>query len=318
MAQAALKKRLKEVFPEKDEMNYAEVDLTFSPTQEIVYECENLSFCSDKKVVVANNAYFLSKKSETKPAKDEESKWLLEYLKDPNPAVDLYFVVYSDTLDTKSEYYKLIDKTSPNIVGVTKLTDQEWIKYIINHFKKKHISIDLDAAYEFYARFEGDYSAFLSYADKLTCYALESQHISKKEIEELVAAPLEDNAFLVSNALCKGNKKEALKIYKDLKVSAYDSMEVGLLTLLANQFRILNEVRYLNNVEGFGPDQIASNLKITPGRAKASLMNLRNMNDNTCLKALEDIFEAEKKILTGKIQPQVAFSLFIVNFKLRP
>ena len=317
MAQAALKKKIKEVLPEKDEMNYAEVDLTFSTTDEIVYECENLSFCYDKKTVVAYNATFLEK-GKAKGNKTSDNQNLIDYLSNPNPSVDLYFVVYSDEIDTKSEYYKLIEKTSPNIVGVTKLNDQEWIKYITNYFKKKNIKMDLDAAYEFLARFGGDYSAFMSYAEKLENYASESLHISKAEIEELVAAPLEENAFLLSNALCKGNKKEALKIYKDLLVTSGKDIEISLLSLLSNQFRILNQVRYLDQEEGYKVDQIASILKISLGRVKASLMNLRNMNDRTSIFALENIYETEKDIFSGKIQADVAFPLFIVNFKLRP
>lgn len=316
MAQAALKKKIKEEFPERNDMNYVEIDLSSTPTQEIVYECENLALGCDKKVVVGFNAYFLEKKSKVKAPKEEESKYLLEYLAYPNPDVDLYFVVYSDNLDTKSEFYKLIDQTTPTIVSVSELNDQEWIKYITSYFKKRGIVIDLDAAYEFHNRFQGDYSTFMSYAEKLVSYAIESQHITKAEIQELVAAPLEENSFLLSNALCKGNKKEALRIYEDLKVSSTD--EIYLLNLLANQFRILSQVHYLYNVERLGAEQIATTLKITPGRVKASLMNLRNMNEKTCPLALEGIYEAEKGILTGKLQPRIAFSLFIVNFKLRP
>ena len=317
MAIGALKKRLKEVFPEKDEMNYVEIDLTFHPTQDIVYECENLSFCSDKKVVVGYNAFFLTK-SKAKPVKGEESQWFLEYLKNPNPDVDLYLLVYEDSLNEKSEYYKLMKAAGSNAFHVDKLTDQQWIKHITSYFKKRDITIDLDAAYEFRSRFQDDYSAFNSYAEKLACYAIDSQRISKKDIEEMVAAPLEENAYILSNAICKGDKKTAFKIYNDQKIIAGSQVEISLLSLLANQFRILSEVQYLYNEENCSAEQIASTLGITPGRAKACLMNLRNMNNKTCSVALENIYQAEKEIFSGKLDPEIALSLFIVNFKLRP
>ncbi len=317
--QALLKKTIKETFPEKDEMNYTEVDLTFSPTQEIVDECESFSFCSDKKVVVAYNAYFLGK-SKTKPVKGEESKWLLQYLENPNPSVDLYFVVYEDSLNEKSEYYKLIMKTSPQpiLVGTPTLDKQGWVKYIVSYFKKRNITIDLDAAYEFYDRFNGDYSAFMSYADKLISYAFDTQRISKREIEELVAAPLEEKVYEISNAICKGDKKTAFKVYQDQKVLAGNDVEIGLLTLLANQFRLLNEIQYLYNEENLTTDKIASVLKINPKRVEMCVRNLRNMNDKTCPVALENIYQAQKSILTGRADPTIAFSLFVTNFKLRP
>lgn len=316
MAQAALKKELKQVFPERDEMNYVEIELSSTPSQEIAFECENLALGYDKKVVVGLNAYFLEKKSKVKPPKEEEEKYLLDYLKNPNPDVDLYLLVYADEIDQKGKYFPLLKEANARIVSVAAFTEQEWARYIPSYFKKRGIIIDGDAVYEFIARLRGDYALFLSEVEKLSSFAAESKHISKADIETMVVAPLEENAFLLSNALTRGNKKESLRIYENLKISSTD--EIYLLNLLANQFRILNEIRYLKEEENRSAEEIASTLRVTPGRVRACFGNLRNMNEKTCPLALEGIYEAEKNILSGKMAGRLAFSLFVVNFKLRP
>ena len=315
MVRAAFKKKIAADFPERDDMNYVEIDLSSTPSQEIVLECDSMALGYDRKAVVGLNAYFLEKKSKQKPPKDEERQHLLDYLKNPNPDVDLYFLVYADAIDTKNDYFPLLDAAGAKIVSVAAFTDAEWAKYIPSYFKKQGISIDPDAVATFISRIRGDYALFHSEAAKLSAYAAESKHLSNADVEALTVAPLEENAFLLANALTRGNKKEAFRIYESLKVNNVD--EVGLLNLLANQFRFLNEVRFRRD-EGLNADAIAMDLKCTPGRARASLGNLSKMNDKTCLVALEELYQTEKDILTGAKQPRLAFSLFLVNFKLRP
>jgi len=315
MVRAAFKKQIAADFPERDDLNYVEIDLTQTPSQEIVVECDSMALGYDRKAVVGLNAYFLEKKSKQKPPKDEEKKFLLEYLANPNPDVDLYFLVYSDTLDEKNEYYPLLVKADAKFKSIAPLNDADWAKQIANYFKKRDIAIDPDAVATLVTRIHGDYALFQTETEKLATYAADSKRLTNADVEALTVAPLEENAFLLANALTRGNKKEAFRIYESLKVSNVD--EVGLLNLLANQFRFLNEVRYRRD-QGLTPEGIASDLKCTPGRARASLGNLSRMNDRTCLVALEEIYQTEKDILTGAKQQQLAFSLFLVNFKLRP
>ena len=184
--------------------------------------------------------------------------------------------------------------------------------YIARFFEKRSVPIDNLAINEIQDRIQGDYARFLNEGQKLVAYS-GGEAITKQDVETLVSEPLEDDAFHLSNALSRGDVKNALRIYNDLKV--FSAEPIALIRLLANQFRFLNEVRYLQT-SGLTNSQIAGALQCSQMRVNISLDNLRKMSEETLNNALEGCYNCEKSILTGKCDPDLAFSLFLTNFSL--
>jgi DNA polymerase-3 subunit delta len=312
MARSALATLLKTDYPKRDECNFVAFDMAVTPVNELARECGLLPLGYDKKAVVGENCAFLAKsKTKYKYAKDDGPDALLAYLNDPNPAIDLYLLLYSDDPDTKNPLFKAIE-ASGEVKQVKQLTPEQWPAYIKTYFEKRGSPIDSDAVRELYTRTGGDYASFINEAQKLLTYA-EGEPVTLKLVAELVTPRLDDDVFHLSNALTRGDVDSAMRIYRDMKVHSVE--EVSLIGILAGQFRFMDMVRFLD-AKGLGSQEIAHQLGCSPIRADITVRNLYRIKEASLLKIMEQLYTLDYEILSGHQDPEFAFSLFLANFSL--
>jgi len=312
MVKGALKKLMATSCPHPNPMNFVSLDLGVTPVSEVVDECLSLPLDYDKKTVVAENCFFLEKsRSKPKFLKGDNPKALIDYLSNPDESIDLYLLVYSDALDEKGDYFQAVLASGARINPVSEFTKEQWHDYIARFFQKRAIAIDGTAIAEIEARIQGDYARFLNEGQKLAAYS-GGAPISKKDVEMLVSEPLEDDAFKLANALARGDIKNALSVYRDLQV--FSAEPVALIRLLSNQFRFLNEVRYLQS-SGLTSNQISGALQCSQMRVNIALNNLRKMSEESMNNALDGLYQCERSIFTGA-DPELSFTLYLVNFSL--
>ena len=313
MVKGALKKLMQTSCPNPDAMNYVAFDLGVTPLLDVANECLSLPLGYDKKTVVAENCFFLEKsRSKPKYLKGDDPKALLAYLQNPDPAIDLYLLVYNDALDERGDFFQALLADGARINPVSEFSKEQWHDYIARFFEKRNVAIEPMAINEIQNRIAGDYARFLNEGQKLVAYS-NGEKITKAVVESLVSEPLEDDAFRLSNALTRGDVKNAIRIYQDLRV--FSAEPISLIHLLANQFRFLNEVRYLQS-SGLGSSQISGALQCSSMRVSIALDNLRRMGEDSLNNALDGLYDCEVSILTGKCDPDMAFSLYLANFTL--
>ena len=313
MVKGALKKLMQTSCPNPDAMNYVSFDLGVTPLLDVANECLSLPLGYDKKTVVAENCFFLEKsRSKPKYLKGDDPKALLAYLQNPDPAIDLYLLVYNDALDERGDFFQALLADGARINPVSEFSKEQWHDYIARFFEKRNVAIEPMAINEIQNRIAGDYARFLNEGQKLVAYS-NGEKITKAVVESLVSEPLEDDAFRLSNALTRGDVKNAIRIYQDLRV--FSAEPISLIHLLANQFRFLNEVRYLQS-SGLGSSQISGALQCSSMRVSIALDNLRRMGEDSLNNALDGLYDCEVSILTGKCDPDMAFSFYLANFTL--
>lgn len=313
MLKRVLKKLVLSILPSKDDMNYVELDMAESKLIDLYNEAESLPLGYDKKVVVADNFFYLTKsKGKTKLQKNDDDEPLLEYFSSPNPYINLFLVVYADSLDEKSKFFKALKQGEAKFSQVGLLSEDEWKKYATSYFEKRGSSLDNDARDLLLSRTKGDYSLFLNESDKLLAYA-SKERVTKEIVETLSVSPLEEDVFQLSRALSKGDKGSALAIYKDLKIK--NTSAVTLLNLLAKEYRFLNEVAILQK-QGADAFTIARELIASPGRVNACLFTLRKLSTRKIGECQEMIYQSLLSIMQGKMGEELAFSLLINNFPI--
>lgn len=313
MCKASLKKLINKELPERDDMNFVELDMGKERLVDLANECLSLPLGYDKKVVVAENFYYLAKsKTKVKLLKGDEDETLITYFKNPDPSISLFILVYADTLDKKSPLYLALEEGKAVFNQIATFTPEQWPQIAMKYFQKNGIEIRQDAAVELVSRIGGDYSTFLNEASKLVTYS-KGEVVTKEMVEMLVSQPLEDDMFQLSNALTRGDKKRAFKVYKDLKVK--NIRGITLMNALAKQLQFLHEVQHLysKRMDSFA---ISKELGCTPGRVNASLYSVRKMRDTCLEKGLEALYEAELAVMSGQKDEDLAFNMFLANFEL--
>lgn len=295
---------------EVDDFNFVKLDGFNSLVQEAVDECRYVSLGYDKKVVSLENCYFLLKpKPKNKIEADQNYGELKSYLNEENDDSCVFILsVVSSAIDEKSELFSLLKEKS-KVIQIVDPDEKSFSEYIKSYCDKHQIVIDKDALNELANRTDGDVALFKNSIDKLSLY---TEHIRYQDVVKMVTRKLEDNAFLLSNYLVDGRNMDAVNLFRDLKASNVEP--VTLISQLATQFRLLNQIRFLYRKRRMGQEDIAKELKIKPGRVYILTKSLNSISEEALLKALEDLYKLDFEIKSGQIDRYYAFELFLINF----
>lgn len=309
-----IKNIARQSLPERDEMNFVRYDGNNTLIQEIIDEANYVPLGYDKKVVAVDNCYFLIKpKPRNKIESDQDYKVLFNYLRHPNPDCDLILTVPTSEIDTSGDLFKLLKEVGK----ITEIKDpdvKEWNQYVkvtVADFLKKNpdCKIDNDAVQELTDRTQGDIPLLRNSIIKLFLY---KKHIRYDDVTLMVTRPLDDNSFQLFNYLLNGENEKAVGLFRDLQVS--NVQPVTLVAMLANQFRLLNEVVFLSK-KNMDNDSIAKELGIKPIRVQILKRQTYTLKEKTIHRTLDDLFNLDLKMKSGLVDHFYAFELFLINFK---
>lgn len=297
---------------ETDAMNFVRFESLITPVQDIVREANYLPLGYDHKAIIVDNPYYLLKeKGRNKIESEQDYAALSSYLNNSNPSCDLIFLVNTadSEINKKHELYRLIEKYG-QIVDVPDPEKNQWLDIVKQYFKEKwpnHL-VDSEAISEIARRTDGDYACLFNNGAKVALYA---NRITYESVSKLITRPLEENAFLLFNYLIDGRNEDAITLFRDLKTSNVEP--VTLISLLANQFRLLNRVSYLSR-HGNDSDQIAKELAINPIRAKILRKNSFVISRKKIDQTLETLYQLDLQIKSGLADRYFSFELFLINF----
>ena len=304
----------KQSLPERDDMSFVRYDGNNTLIQEIIDDANYVPLGYDKKVVAVDNCYFLMKpKPRNKIEADQDYKALISYIKNPNPDCDLILTVPTAEVDKNGELFKLIEANA-KVTFMGDPTIKEWNDYvrkIVNDSIEKNpgSKMDSDALMELIDRTAGDIPLLKNSIIKLFLY---TKHVRYEDVLLLVTRPLEDNTFQLFNYLLDGENEKAIGLFRDLQVSNVEP--VTLISMLGNQFRLLNQVVFLSK-QSKTNDEIAEELKIKPIRVQILKKKTFNMSEKAIHKTLDDLFNLDLQIKSGLVDRFYAFELFLINFK---
>jgi DNA polymerase-3 subunit delta len=305
-----VKKLTKSCLEEIDEMNCVKYDANNVLIQEWIDDANYLPLGYEKKVVVVENCYFLQKpKPKNKLESEQNYESLISFIQNPLEECDLILTVPTLSIDTKNDIYNYI-KEKGKIFEIPDLDQRGWKdgvrKYCLETLQLK---IDNDALNELAERTGGDVALLQTSAAKLALY---KDHISYDDVVLMVTRPLDDNAFQLFNFLLQGKNMDALQLFRDLRVSNVEP--VTLISMLANQFRLLNQVVFLSK-EGLVNEDIAKQLGIKPIRVQILRKNVFSISEKTIEKTLDNLFNLDLQIKSGQVDRFYVFELFLINFK---
>lgn len=311
---AMIKNRLKKIVKERlefaDEVNYVKYDASEISLFEVIDEANRIPLGYERKLIVLENCYFLSlTRTKTKIDNDQALASLVKYLNKPNESTDLVFVLNSQTIDEKNDIVRLIKENGKTFQLMT-IEKKDWDEYVYKYFTESlQTKIDRDAAHELTLRVQGDLELFTIEAQKLALY---TPHVTYEDVCLLITEPLEENAFEIFNHLLNKKNQDAISLFRDLRVSNVEP--VTLISMLANQFRLLWQVIFLHK-QGKTSDEIATILNIKEVRVRIIKRNVYTMSMDMLQKVLDDLFELDFKIKSGQVDRFYAFELFLINFK---
>lgn len=274
-------------------------DLLETPISVAIEDLDTYNFLSSNKVVICDNAYFLTA-SKPKGAIAHNEEELEKYLN--NPSKDNILILICDKLDARKKLVKLIDKKY--ILG-GEVSIEDLIHKNLEDYKMDYKTTNYLIDY-----CDKDNEKILNELEKLKCYKLKEKVITIDDINEVVFKLAGDNIFSLVDSIVLKNKKKAYDITHELIDKSEDISKI--IILVADQFRLMNQVKSFLK-EGYTQEQIASKMKIHPYRVKLAAEKGYNYSSKVLLENLEKLFDVDYMIKSGQNNPLLAFELFLAN-----
>ena len=306
---AALNKLVKELLGEVNDFNFEKFDGEDpSVAPDFIMSAMSLPFGSDKKVVLIESPFFYKisdNKFESKNIKED----LINLFNEEIEGIDIIISINSEDYNKDAnEVTKIIEKKA-------KIEDEtikgDVVDKIIKRVEKRGAKIERNAAVELANRIKNDLNALIQETNKLMLY---TNHIKLLDVEKLVSKPLEDNIYLISNSLAKGNNMSAFDIYQDLKANNVEP--VTIIGMLGKEFRLLYDIKYLVN-SGKSKEDVMKAFNLKEVRAKILISNSTRFSKEKLEKILKDLHELDYKIKSGQVDRFYALEIFLITFETK-
>ncbi len=278
--------------------NYKETTIT-----DVLEECSYTDLFGNNKLVVLSDSDFLTGKSTL------EDDNLNKYIENPNPNIILIFKVVTDKLDERKKLVKLV-KTKSKVLEFPLLNEKTINAYITNYFKENNYKINNESIMEIKSRLLPNPKVVDSELEKLLLYKINEKEINITDVKKVITKYEETNIFKLVDAVIKKDKKNIFTLYKKLKEEKEEP--VILLTLLANNFRLILQVQILIE-KGYDKYKIASTLKEHPYRIELSINNSFNIEREELKRIIKKLGKIDYNIKTGYIDKYKSLEEFFLE-----
>lgn len=304
LIQDALDKIIHDEIDIPNEMNTVVYNAHEVTMQNILDDAQTIPFFADKKIIVVQNANFLSGSNDTEINTDQ----LEAYLKNPMPSTVLVFIGYFPKLDSRKKIVKFMQKVC-RIMAFERLDDYGKQRFINEACDKRNLKLNREAQSELSKRLSADISTINHELNKLSLYG---KNIKKEDVEALVTRPLEEDVFQLVNAVVKKDLKSSIHLWNDLCVLNKDA--IFLTALLSSQFRFLYQVKILQK-QGKSEREITQELKAHPYRVKMSLNSIGLLSGDELLSILNRLADLDQDMKTGKVDKKLGFEMFLIRMQ---
>lgn len=279
-------------------------DLLASNVSEVIEEASCMSLFGDKKVVIGENALFLTGAN---TSVNHDIDYLTSYVNAENHDNIVILTVVQDKLDERKKIVKLLKK-NVTVIHKDMIDTKDLPKFIMNEFLGNGYKIDYKTASYFVDYVGKNVDILLSEINKMIIYKDTDKEIFIEDILNISSKGFNDNVFDLSDAIMKKDFKKIFSCYNDLMILKEEPIKI--IALLASQFTLVYQSKLLSK-EGFMSKDIASTLKVHPYRVKLALET--NYPDFELKDILKKLHNLDYEIKTGKVDKAVGLENFLLH-----
>lgn len=301
-----LKKELIKALGEEVEAETHFYDLSETSIQEVIMSAETLPFLSEKKLIFVNNPVFLKARPD-KLAFIHDVFKLEEYLL--NPASYSYIVIIAnyEKIDGRKKITKTINKEA-TVADCSPIRDYELKKWINMLAKENSISFTQTAIELIEAELSTNLALLENEIEKIATYAGKNTEVTRETVRKLLSVSTSQSALELVDAVLNRNLNEAINIAKDLEKA--NEEPIGLIALLAYQFRIILQVKLLLQ-SGVRENELQKQIKAHPYVIKLAVQRGKKFSTDRLEYIIGEIAEVDAVIKSGRMEKTIAFELLL-------
>ena len=296
----ALNKIKSQSVPESDLMNYASFEGKDFTIAQVIDTGETMPFFADEKLMV------IKKSGLFKTGRKDDTEVLLNWIRNKPDYVRIVFV--EDDIDKRNALYKYIKSEWEVIEGVCP-DDEALIPILKTACRERGLNIEERLIQYLIMNLPRNIGHILLELDKLAAY-VGKEKVTKAVIDEVCVFSLEQRVFELLKAVSQKNTSLALAIYNKL-IESKES-PIGILVLIARQYRILLQIKYLLRMQ-MPMKQISQSVGVPYYVAKDLSQQAQQFSFKVLQDILELCLESDCAIKTGKMEPIKCIELLIIQ-----
>lgn len=299
-------------------LNFSKIDADKDGLNVFMRNLSALPFLSKKRMVVAFNFF-------EKIGKEEDIKEIAEKFFNAKDAIIVFFEEKSQDGLKKNPLLKILQKSSVAkamedkerkkevfIYDYPPLQNDSLRKWIIDEARAEQMNIEYGAVEILVKNCGNDLWKIYSELQKLVAFSDKEKIITKKAAEIFVENKLEENIFILTDAIGSKNNKESIKILEEFFLN--DTAPEYILTMLARHFRILTGARdVLDSNTRATRDDLAEIMNLHPFVAGKSLMQSKKFNLEELKSIYGKILKADSASKTGKADLKILLNTIVAK-----
>lgn len=298
-----LKKQYKEklknaLVPDGDTMNFSVFEGKKTEPRAVIDLGETMPFFAERRVIFLEDTGFFKNQCQDLP----------EYLGELPDYLCMVFV--ESEIDKRSRMYKAVKKYG-RIVEFGQQdsnTIMRWVLGILNREGRKITRNDMEL---FLTKTGTDMGNIERELEKLLCYTMGREVITKEDIEAVCTTQISNHIFEMIRAVTEKNQKKALDLYYDLLSLKEPPMRI--LFLLARQFNLIMQVKELT-AEGHDQNSIGKKTGLQSFVVRNYTAYARKYTTQALREAVEECVNTETKVKTGLMTDAMSVELLLVKF----
>lgn len=292
------KKRLREAITGDDTMNYNYFEGKGPDVKEIISLADTMPFFAERRLVLIDGSGFF------KSSAPEE---LVNYIPEIPESTCMVFV--ESEVDKRNKLYKKV-KDNGYAAELKKQDADQLMRWAAGILSKDGKKITRQVMEYFMERTGDDMENIRMELEKLICYTMGREVITKEDVEAVGTVHVTNRIFEMVTAIVAGNTRKAMDLYEDLLTLKEPPMRI--LFLIAKQFNQLLQVKELAG-KGAQKSEIASRVKVPPFVAGKLMAQARAFTREQILSFVEFCVDAEEAVKTGRLSDRLAVELLIAK-----
>jgi DNA polymerase III subunit delta len=292
----------KEYLASPDDFNYSVHNGAGINWSLLIDDAMTFPFDSEYKVIVIENADFLSAGGSIIP---NDEKLLSDYFEAPNLATVLIFCA-NKGYDSRKSFVKKLEKVC-HIIKLEALNDREFRKIVIEDLKNHQLVVENRAFDVMMNRLPIDIMIWKQELQKLL---LCRSPIDLETIEALISRSINDDVFKMVRAIMDNNLKLSLQLYYDMLANSIDPIQI--IGAIGSNLRSIYQVKVLmeHRINDF---EISKRLNFSEYRLRAIKEHIRNANPDNVLQYLADLSILDYRFKNQTCDRKLELELFIIR-----
>ena len=291
------KKRLREAIAGDDTMNFNYFEGKNPDVREIISLADTMPFFAERRLILIDSSGFF------KSAPDE----LVNYL--PQMPDTTCMIFCESEVDKRNKLYKKV-KDLGYVAELNKQNADQLMNWAAGILSKDGKKITRQVMEYFLERTGDDMENIRTELEKLICYTMGRDVITKEDVEAVGTVHVTNRIFEMVSAIVAGNTRKAMDLYEDLLTLKEPPMRI--LFLIARQFNQLLQVKELA-AKGNDKGAIASKIKVPPFAAGKLMTQAKAFSRDQILSYVQLCVESEEAVKTGQLSDRMAVELLIAR-----